>query len=154
YGSPRRPEIQADIEGEAETYLVHSLAGAGGAPAFREHFDRVGPRRYETPTLLALGQHLRRFGLHPQAAGVDELFIARYPPHADALLSAERLVDTRGRAGSAEGVREARLANGARFAPGSPWFAAQSSDSLKAAGSEFARASMKAVAQEHHQRAR
>ena len=154
YGSGRRIEIQADVEGEAEAYLVHSLASAGGARAFREHFGRVGSRRYETGTLLALGQHFRRFGLYEQAAEADELYIERYPTHADALLSAQRLVDTRGRANLEARVREARLSNAARFAPGSPWFAAQTSDSVRAAGSEFARASMKDVAQEHHQRAR
>jgi len=154
YGSGRRIEIQADIEGEAETYLVHSLAGAGGARAFREHFGRVGSRPYETGTLLALGQHFRRFGLFSQAAEADELFIERYPTHADALLSAQRLVDTRGRENLPARVREARLTNAARFAPGSPWFVAQASDSVRAAGSEFARTSMRDVAQDHHQRAR
>jgi outer membrane protein assembly factor BamD (BamD/ComL family) len=42
YGTPERARIQADIEGEAESYLVHSLAGAGGADAFVAHFGRSG----------------------------------------------------------------------------------------------------------------
>jgi tetratricopeptide (TPR) repeat protein len=62
YGTDRRMEIEADIEGEAEAYLVHSLAGAGGAEAFAAHFGRVGPRPYEMRILMALGQHFRRFG--------------------------------------------------------------------------------------------
>jgi tetratricopeptide (TPR) repeat protein len=40
------------------------------------------------------------------------------------------------------------------FAPGSAWSKAQESDSVRAAGADFARASWKAVAEEQHRRAR
>ena len=154
YRSERRAGIQADIEGEAESYLVHSLAGAGGAPAFEAYFDRKGHRPYEMSTLLALGQHFRRFALYPEAAATDELCIRRYPNSAEALLSAQRLIDTHGRANLPERASDARLQHADRFAPGTAWYQAQSSDSVKAAGAEFARASWKAVAQERHHRAR
>jgi tetratricopeptide (TPR) repeat protein len=154
YGTERRPEIQADIEGEAETYLVHSLAGAGGADAFTAHFARVGPKPYEMRILMALGQHFRRFGQYAQATAADELCLSRYPDHADALLSAERLIDTHQRASLPDRAREARLSFSARFAPGSRWFEAQRSDSVRAAGAEFARTSLRTVAQEYHHRAR
>jgi tetratricopeptide (TPR) repeat protein len=154
YGTDRRGEIQADIEGEAEAYLVHSLAGAGGAEAFVTHFGRAGPRPYEMRILMALGQHFRRFGQYPQAAATDQLCLSRYPKHADALLSAQRLIDTHQRANLPDRAREARLSFSARFAPGSAWFQAQSSDSVRTAGEAFARTSLRTVAQEYHHRAR
>ncbi|MGH7729618.1 MAG: tetratricopeptide repeat protein, partial [Candidatus Eiseniibacteriota bacterium] len=154
YGTDRRMDIQADIEGEAEAYLVHSLAGAGGAEAFAAHFGRVGPRPYEMRTLMALGQHFRRFGQFPQATAADELCLRRYPEHADALLAAQRLIDTHQRANLPDRAREARLGFSARFAPGSKWFEAQRSDSVRTAGASFARTSLRTVAQEYHHRAR
>jgi tetratricopeptide (TPR) repeat protein len=154
YGTAHRGRIQADIEAEAESYLVHSLAGAGGAPAFVAHFARTGERPYEMRILLALGQHFRRFGQYPQAAATDELCLSRYPEHADALLSAQRLIDTHQRANLPDRAREARLGFSARFAPGSDWARAQDSDSIRAAGAEFARTSLRTVAQEYHHRAR
>ncbi len=154
YGSERRVDIQADIEGEAEAYLVHSLAGAGGADAFATHFGRVGMRPYEMRILMALGQHFRRFAQYPMAAATDELCLSRYPKHADALVSAQRLIDTHQRANLPGRAREARLGFAARFAPGSAWSEGQSSDSVRTAGAEFARTSLKTVAQEYHHRAR
>lgn len=154
YASAHRPEIEADVEGEAETYLVHSLAGAGGAKAYQAHFARVGGRPYEARILLALGQHFRRFGLYSEAVAADQLFLARYPDHADALLSAQRMIDTHQRARQPDLARGARLSFSARFAPGSAWSRAQSSDSVRAAGAGFARAQLQTVAQEYHQRAR
>ena len=154
YRSERRPEIEADVEGEAETYLVQSLAGAGGATAFETHFARVGPRPYEQRILMSLGQHFRRFGQYDQAAAVDQLCLQRYPNSAEALLAAQRLIDTHQRARQPDRAREARLSFSARFAPGSDWARAQSSDSVRAAGAEFARTSLRTVAQEYHQRAR
>ena len=154
YASDRRPEIEADVEGEAETYLVHSLAGAGGARAFEAHFGRVGHKPYEQRILMALGQHFRRFGLYAEAVAVDELCLSRYPDTADALLAAQRLIDTHQRSRQPDRARAARLAFSARFAPGSAWAKAQGSDSVRTAGAEFARTSLQTVAQEYHQRAR
>jgi tetratricopeptide (TPR) repeat protein len=131
YATEKRIAIQADIEGEAESYLVHSLAGAGGAPAFTAHFERTGTREYELRILMALGQHFRRFGQFPQAAEADELALRRYPDHADALLSAQRLIDTHQRANQPSLARDARLGFAARFAPGSAWSKAQSVDSVR-----------------------
>ncbi len=154
YGSEHRAEIQADIEGEAEAYLVHSLAGAGGARAFADYFDRIGARPYERHVLLALGQHFRRYDQFPEAAAADTLCIRRYPLHADALISAQRLVETYQRSERLALEQEARLTYAPRFAPGSDWFVAQTSDSVRAAGAAFARSSWKAVALEHHREAR
>ncbi len=154
YGSPRRAEIQADIENEAEAYLVHSLAGAGGAPAFAATFQRIGPRSYEVRVLMALGQHFRRYGEYPQAAAVDELCLTRYPLRSEALLSATRLIETYQRSHRPALEREARLRLAEHFAPGGPWIAAQSSDSLRVAAADFARGSWRTVAFQHHAEAR
>ena len=154
YRSDRRPEIEADVEGEAETYLVQSLAGAGGAAAFESHFGRVGHKPYEQRILMSLGQHFRRFGQYDQAVATDQLCLQRYPNSPEALLAAQRMIDTHQRARQPDRAREARLSFSARFAPGSDWARAQSSDSVRTAGAEFARTSLRTVAQEYHQRAR
>ena len=84
YLSEKRAEISVDLEGEAEAYLVHSLAGAGGAPAFERHFAKTGSRPYEERILLGLGQNFRRLGLYADAALVDQMFIRRFPLRPDA----------------------------------------------------------------------
>ena len=77
-----------------------------------------------------------------------------YPKEPDALVSAERLVETHLRSDHEQKVREARLTFAPLFAPGSDWSKAQASDSVRTAGSDFARASYKEVAREHHRKAR
>jgi outer membrane protein assembly factor BamD (BamD/ComL family) len=142
--------LRVDLDQEAEAYLVHSLARAGGAEAFAAYFDRIGPRPYEQALLRSLGQHLRRFSLYDGAAGADELALARFPLEADALLSAQRLVETRDRAGDPARADASRLEVAPRFAPGSAWAAAQGSDSVRSAGADFARSAWRTVAERHH----
>jgi tetratricopeptide (TPR) repeat protein len=154
YASDRRRQIQVDIEGEAEAYLVHSLAGAGGAKAFAAYFDRIGRRPYEVRVLMAMGQQYRRLGRFGEATAADEMVIRRYPQSPEALLGAQRLIETRQRSEKPAEVREARLAYAPTFAPGSPWYTAQTSDSVRAAGAAFARSSWESVAREHHRKAR
>lgn len=154
YGSNRRGEIQADIESESEQYLVHSLAGAGGAKAFAAYFDKIGHRPYETRVLFALGTQLRKLGLHEDAAAVDALCLERFPGHPDALAAARRLVDTRRKLGGALAARDVRLGSAARFAPGGAWWNAQTSDSMRAEGAEFARTAWHESAVESHLAAR
>ncbi len=154
YGAEPSIAKQADLADEAEAYLVHALAGAGGARAFAAYFDRIGARPYEARVLLALGENLRRLGLHADAGASDELFATRYPRHPDALLGAQRMIASRRRTSPRAAVTQARLDYAPRFAPGSAWFNAQASDSLRNAGSEFARASWTAAAREHHRTAR
>jgi TolA-binding protein len=154
YESGQRPQINVDIEGEAESYLIHTLARSGGATAFADHFERVGSRPYERRVLRGLGHHFRRYSLFAEAAAAEELYLARYPLDADALTSAERLPETYQRWDRPAEARKARLDAAPHFAPGSPWAQAQTSDSVRTAGAEFARASWKAVALEHHRDAR
>jgi tetratricopeptide (TPR) repeat protein len=154
YGAASRSRIQVDVEGEAETYLVHTLARAGGAQAFTEHFDRIGPRPYERSVLKDLGQHFRRYSLFAEAAAAEELYLRRYPLDAEALMGAQRLADTYQRWDRAELARKARLEYASRFAPAGDWAKAQTSDSLRAAGAEFARGAWKSVALDHHRDAR
>lgn len=154
YAAERPGSIQVELENEAEAYLVHSLTGAGGAPAFARYFDGLGSRPYETRVLMAMAQQLRRLARDREAAAADTLMIARWPRHPDALVSAQRLVETRQRGGRPAEVREARVAYAPRFAPGSDWYAAQTSDSVRSAGAAFARGAWTAAARDHHRRAR
>src|SRR5262249_34354911 len=131
--------LHVDIQREAESYLVHSLAGAGGAPAFAEYFDKNRNRPYERRVLMELGQHFRRFNLHADAIATDELSLQRYPLHPDALLSAQRLAESYQRSNQPERARDAQLAQAPRFAPGSAWAKAQTSDSVRTAGATYAR---------------
>jgi TolA-binding protein len=146
--------LNVDIKDEAEAYLIHTLARAGGAEVFAHYFDGIGPRPYEMRVLQAMGQHFRRFSLYGEAAASDSLCVSRYPKHADALVSAERLVETYQRWERPELARRSQLDCAPRFAPRSAWATAQSSDSVRAAGEEFARHSWLAVARYHHLEAR
>jgi TolA-binding protein len=154
YGSEERARIGADVEKESETYLVHSLARAGGAGAFAAYFDRVGERPYERRILMALADHFRRYSLFEEAAAADAMNIARHPLHPDALASAQRLPETWLRAGAPAAARAAQLEQAPRFAPESPWAKAQESDSVRAAGAVFARDAWTTVALHHHLEAR
>ncbi len=154
YGSERRAQVQVDVEHEAENDLILALARAGGAEACAAFFDRVGQRPYELRVLHALGQHFRRYSLYAEAAGVEQLTLRRYPLHPDALLSAERLIETERRAERGVQQRAAQLELAPRFAPGGAWAEAQTSDSVRTAGEDFARASWTAVALYHHEQAR
>jgi len=146
--------LNVDIRDEAEAYLIHTLARAGGAEVFAKYFDGIGPRPYEMRVLMAMGQHFRRFSLYGEAAASDSLCVGRYPKHADALVSAERLIDTYQRWERPELARRSQLDCAPRFAPKSDWAQAQDSDSVRAAGAEFARQSWLAVARHHHLEAR
>ena len=154
YASAEGPRIQADLRGEAESYLIHSLAGAGGPDATARYFDGIGARPYEHGVWMALAQNYRRYGDLRSAAATDERCLARYPLHPDALLSAGRLIETDERAEQPQRARSARLSWAPRFVPGAEWARAQASDSVRAAGSAFARGAWMQVAREHHRRAR
>jgi outer membrane protein assembly factor BamD (BamD/ComL family) len=154
YETEQPAGINVNIAPEAEAYLIHCLARAGGARAFGDYFDRIGPRPYERRVLLAMGQHFRRFGLWAEAVAADELALARFPRHADALISAQRLTETYRRWDRPPLARKAQLEVAFRFAPGSDWFEAQTSDSVRAAGADFARGCWTSVALHHHLEAR
>ena len=154
YAGGEKVELKVDLQKESETYFIQSMARAGGAGAFAAYFQKTGDRPYEKQLLKSLGQHFRRYSLFGEAAAADQLFLERYPLDADALLSAQRLVETHQRADHRPEARAAQLANAPRFAPGSPWANAQTSDSLRAAGAAFARGAYAAVAHDLHLEAR
>ncbi|MFI5370825.1 MAG: tol-pal system YbgF family protein, partial [Candidatus Eisenbacteria bacterium] len=154
YASPARGTLRADIEGEAESYLVESLSRSGDAGATARFFDQLGARPYEQRVLLTLGQHERRYSHFEQAAAVDRLLLDRYPLSPDALVSAQRLVATDERAHRADDARAARGELALRFAPDGAWARAQTSDSVRAAGEAFAHESWLALASEQHLAAR
>jgi tetratricopeptide (TPR) repeat protein len=154
YQGAERAAIRVDIEGEARTYLVFSLAGAGGAPAFANYFDGTGSRPYERGLLVSLSQHFRRYDQYPQAAEADELFIHRYALDPDALAAAQRLVENYLRSNRPAQAEQTRLDMAANFAPGSAWANGQTNDSTRTAGATFARTCWMSLAFEHHRRAR
>ncbi len=154
YASPARARITADVEGESESWLVQSLARAGGADAFARYFDRIGGRPYDMRILMELAAHFRRYSLFEEAAAADAMCIERYPLHPEALTAAERLPDTWMKADRAAEARAAQLDGAAHFAPGSAWAKAQESDSVRALGAAFARGAWTSVALWHHAEAR
>ena len=155
YAGKAKLELQTDIEHEAEQYFVYSLAAAGGADAFAREFPAGGDERpYERRVLIAMGQHLRRYGELKEAEAVDQLYLERWPGDPAALEVAGRLADTEHRAERPDAERATRLKWADRFAPGGAWAAAQGSDSLRSAGEAFARDAWRAEAYEHHRDAR
>lgn len=154
YASDKRAAIHADIEDEAQAYLVNALGNSGGAEAHQRFFATRPARPYERRTLLALGQHFRRYGQFADAVRVDELVIANHPLERDALVSAQRLIETHLRANHGEQAMKARHELAPRFADGSDWARAQASDSLRAAGRAFALGAWEALASHHHLEAR
>ncbi len=153
YEAGRHGRFAVDVESEAEAYVIHSLARAGGAVAFAQYFDRIGRRPYEQRLLLAMGQHFRRYSLYAEAAATDQLHVERVPLHADALVSAERMTDTYRRWDRPALALEAQRRYAPHFAPESEWSRAQTSDSVRAAGAAFAKSCYAAVASHHHQEA-
>ena len=147
-------DTRVDLAGEAEAYLVHTLARAGGAKAFAQYFDSLGTRPYETRLLRSLAQHFRRYSLYAEAADADRLLISRHPLEPDALLSAQRVIETYQRWDRQALARSSRLEYAPKFAPGSEWATAQSSDSLRDEGSRFSREAYTDVARQTHHDAR
>ncbi len=154
YASDARLSIQADIEHEAEQYFVYSLAAAGGAEAYERAFPNGDEHPYGKRVLRAMGQHFRRYGEFAEAATVDRLYLKRWPTDPTALEVVARLAETQQRAERPLEERATRLEWAEKFAPGGAWSAAQSSDSLREAGSEFARSAWRGEALEHHRQAR
>ena len=114
-GSDRAPQ---DLTAEAEEYLVRSLVRAGGAPAFRDHFERHGDRDYASRTSFMTWAALdRRFSLYAEAVACDELWLERYGNDPRALEVAERLVDSHQRSGTAR-CRPGRPADPGAAIPG------------------------------------
>src|SRR5262249_12822429 len=148
-------EMRADMEHEAEQCFVYALAAAGGAAAYEREFPDGAPEPpYERRVLRAMGQHFRRYGELGHAVAVDQLFLKRWPNDPAALEVVGRLADTEHRAERPAEERATRLRWAEQFAPGGAWAAAQSSDSLRGAAADFARASWREEAFEHHRDAR
>lgn len=154
YDSDETIELNTDLRPEAEDYFIHSLVRAGGASAYSEYFGRVGKRPYQKRVLQAMGQLLRRYSLFGEAIEVDRLWLAENPTDPDVLLTVERLIDTYDRWEKPDRARELRLEFAPAFMEGSQWYAANPSDSLRAAGHTFTTRSWELVALHHHQEAR
>ena len=145
-------EVETDLQGEAEDYLVHCLARAGGAPMAAVYFDQIGNRPYEKRIMLGLSQLLHRFSLFAEAIEADRLWLERYPDDSGALGTAQRLIgglETWNKPGEANQVR---LQLAEQFRRGGSWPAAN--DSLAAEADAFARNSVRHVALYHHHEAR
>jgi tetratricopeptide (TPR) repeat protein len=143
-----------DLRREAEEYLVHCLARAGGVSAFVELFDEAGRRPYEADTLTRLSHLLRRFSLFDEAADADRTWLERYGDHPDALATVERLAQTLERAGHPTAARAALLEWAPHFFYGSEWHRANPNPAVQREAAEFAQDSYKQVALHYHHRAR
>lgn len=153
YGSSARASFHADVEAEAESWLVQALMRSGGTESFTRLFEQ-GSRPYEHRILMALAQQFRRYDRHADAIAADRLAMERVPLGADALLSARRMVDTYTRWNAPAEGRDALRQMAPRFAPGGAWQQAQVSDSVRAAGSDFSRRAWLALAAWHQGEAR
>lgn len=143
-----------DLRQEAEEYLVHSLARAGGASAFRDYFDRIGHRDYESRILMSLGHLMRSISLYEEAVACDQLWLSRYPLDAQALSVTERMVTTYRQWNKPDLARDAKLAQAERFLPGTPWYEANHDDQLRSSALGFAQSAIRETAAYYHKRAR
>jgi len=148
-----RDAIHADVEKEADSWLVQALVRAGGAESYAQLFASA-PRPYEHRILLELAQQFRRYDRFADAIAADQMALDRAPLSPDALLSARRMIDTYARWNEPRKEREAMTQLAPRFVPGGAWAEAQSVDSVRTAGSEFARRSWLSLAGEHQREAR
>jgi TolA-binding protein len=143
-----------DLRQEAEECLVHTLARAGGAPAFTRYFDRVGHRDYESRLLASLASLFRGSSLYAEAAECETLWLARYPDDPAAFAAAGRLVDTYQQWNKPELARDAKRTQADRFLPATPWYRAQKDDHVRAEATEFARSAYRETAAYQHAQAR
>ncbi|MCC7143958.1 MAG: hypothetical protein IT349_17810, partial [Candidatus Eisenbacteria bacterium] len=142
-----------DLESESHEYLVHALARAGGADAFRAHFSAIGSRDYEERTLRGMNALLREHSLWNAAIDGARLYLQRFPLSARALEQARFLVDSYEQANRSADAHSTRMELADRFAAGSEWSQA-AGDSLAADGDAFALALTQAAAEGAHARAR
>ncbi|MCA9755329.1 MAG: tetratricopeptide repeat protein [Candidatus Eisenbacteria bacterium] len=154
YESGAEAPVSTDLRGESTDYLIHSLARGGGGANAADLFDTIGPRSYERDVFAAVGTLLRRYSLFAEAAECDRLWLDRYPTDPRALGIADGLIETYEAGERPELARAARLELAERFLPGTEWFGANDSDSLRTNATDFSRTSIHDVALFHHHRAR
>ena len=143
----------ADLLDEAEAYLVHSLAGAGGARAFAQHFDRAGARPYESRVLLAMGKNSAASACMRTRPPSTSCFHRALPAASGrAAERAQRLIESRRKA--TPGRRSPRPASRRRHALlQRAIVSGAGSSSVRAAGEAFARVSWTTAARAHQQAA-
>ncbi len=154
YGQHADIAKKMDLRDEAEEYLVHSLARAGGADAFRNYFGNLGPRDYESRVLLSLAHLMRSHSLYEDAIACDKLWLERYPLDPQAMAVVERMSETYKSWNKPDAARDAKLAAAARLLPGTPWWKANDDDALHARAQSFSQAAYRENAAYHHKRAR
>jgi outer membrane protein assembly factor BamD (BamD/ComL family) len=151
-----KPDVLAltDLRNEAEESLIQSLARGGGAQSFSSTFGNDTQRSFDLRVLSGLAAHLRELSQYEAAADCDSLLLARHASAPEALDAAQHLVATLEEANRPDRALEARLLIAPRFSRDSDWARSIESDSLRAAGDEFARGSLEAAALERHRAAR
>ena len=152
----KNPEALAltDLRDEAEESLIQSLARGGGAPSFSKTFGNETDRSFDLRVLAGLGAHLRELSQYEAAADCDSLLLVRHAAAPEALDAAQHLVATLEEANRADRALQARLSIAPLFSRDSDWARGIESDSLRAAGDEFARGSLETAALERHRVAR
>jgi TolA-binding protein len=146
-------KLEADLRGEAKEHLVEAFARSGGAETLAATFARIGDRPYERELLRELGRAQREYSFFGEAIASQNLWLTRYPNESEALDVARDMLATYADSKRVPEANAARLTLAARFTPDQPWSKNQP-DSLRRAGSSFARESYLAVASYHHRRAR
>ncbi len=154
YGDHTEIAAKMDLRDEAEEYLVHSLARAGGADAFSAYFSAQSNPETEQQILMQLAHLMRSTSQFDQAVACDQLWLERYPHDEQTLEVGERLVATYRRWNKPDVARNAKKDLAPLFMPGSDWYRANKSDTLRARGLEFAQSAYREAAAHHHKLAR
>jgi TolA-binding protein len=156
YSANEGRTFQPDLRKEAEEYLVHALARAGGAEVFVQHFGPVPTRAYEPRILRGVAQLYRRSSLYLETVEADRLWLSRYPEDPEALAVAQDWIESLEMSERPEQAEQARLDLASLFLADGRWMKANAGapDSVRAAASRFARDATLHAGVYHHQKAR
>jgi TolA-binding protein len=130
------PEQQArlGLRGEALEYMAVAFTQVGGAEAANQYFATRGGSAVKLPILNRVAQSLRDQGAFPQAVEAYRAVIAESPTDSAALSAQQQIVDIyQNRMLEPAQAQAARLELADKFAPGSPWAAANSGLSAQSA---------------------
>lgn len=153
YADDQTPaDVGFDLARESRDLLVRSLARAGGADAFEQHFDTRGTREFESEILLELSDLLGEYTLQDERRRADETFLRRYPLSPSALDVAQRLVLTP--TSEAAPSAQTRWTIASHFLAEEPWAVAQIDPEHRQGGEDFARETLSDIAVRAHHVAR
>ena len=135
------PEQQArlGLRGEAIEYMAVAFTQVGGAEAANQYFQSRGGSQVKLPILRRVAASLRDQGAFPQAVDAYRAVLAEAPTDSAALAAQQEIVDIyQNRMIEPAQAQAARLELIERFAPGTPWVAANPGLAAQAASAREA----------------